>query len=306
MDRVKKVWTYFAIACVAIVGALNYEIFVFPNRFAPAGLNGLCTMIQYLGGISVGHLSLIINIPLAMLVFHKVSRSLATRTMVYVVVFSAALFVLDNVDLSAFIYATENGTSIIMGPLVAGIINGFCYSILVKANAYSGGMDFVASLIHKYRPDANIFWTIFALNVAVAGISYFVYGYEIEPVVMCILYSFATSSVSDKIRKGNRSAVRFEIVTSKPELLSKAIVDRFHHSATLVPAQGVYHGEKTNVLICVVNRSQVAELSAFIRNCPHAFAVLSQVDDVMGNFKHLDNRGRVEIELLDQGDSINL
>ena len=128
----KKVLTYAVIVLIAIAGAFNYQLFVFPNRFAPAGLNGICTMIQHLSGISVGYLSLLINIPLAIAVFCKVSRPLALRSMTYVLVFSASLVILDYVDLSSFAYATENGTSTILGPLVAGVITGACYSLLVR------------------------------------------------------------------------------------------------------------------------------------------------------------------------------
>ena len=42
----KKFWTYLVIMGVAVVCAVNYEIFVFPNKFAPSGLNGICTMIS--------------------------------------------------------------------------------------------------------------------------------------------------------------------------------------------------------------------------------------------------------------------
>ena len=65
MRMAKKVWTYAVIVFVALLGAANYQLFVFPNQFAPSGVNGICTMIQYVTGISVGYLSLLINIPLA-------------------------------------------------------------------------------------------------------------------------------------------------------------------------------------------------------------------------------------------------
>ena len=67
MPNAKKVWTYLVIAVVALVTSVNYELFVFPNQFAPAGLNGICTMIQHITGISVGYLSLLINVPLAIM-----------------------------------------------------------------------------------------------------------------------------------------------------------------------------------------------------------------------------------------------
>ena len=185
--KLKKVLTYLVIAVLALLGALNYELFVFPNSFAPAGLNGLCTMFQHVTGLSMGYLNLLLNLPLAVAVYCKVSRSLSLRAMCYVLFFSAALLLLDHVDLSAFAYATENGTSTIIGPLVGGIISGAVQAGLLRASAYTGGTDFISSLIHKYRPDMNFFFIGFSLNVVVAAISFFVYGYKIEPVLMCIL-----------------------------------------------------------------------------------------------------------------------
>lgn len=298
----KKIITYIVIVLIALVCALNYQLFVFPNRFAPAGLNGICTMLQYLFGINVGYMSLLINIPLAVAVYLLVSKPLAVRSMVYVVTFSVALLVLERVDLSRFAYATNTGTSTIMGPLVAGIVNGSCYSMLVKASAYSGGTDFVAAVIHKYHPEKSIFYLIFALNVTVAIASYFVYDFQIEPVILCILYAFTSSTVSERLAKSGRSAVRFEIITDYPQQIADAIIHQLHHSATLLPGKGMYLGRQTNILICVVNKTQAAALSAIVRSYPDTFAVVSQVGEVMGNFKHLTPAGKPEAELLDHGD----
>ena len=298
----KKLLTYLVIGAVAVMAALNYQLFVFPNKFAPAGLNGICTMIQYITGISVGYMSLIINIPLAIFVYLKVSKSLAMRSMFYVAVFSVMLVVLEKVDLSQFAYYTENGTSTILGPLAAGIIFGAGYSVLVQGSANSGGTDFVAAIIHKYRPEMNMFYIIFALNVTVAVSSYFVYDYKIEPVLLCILYSFMSSTVSDRMTKSGRAAVRFEIITDRPEEIGQKIIQKLHHSATVVPARGMYSGKEVDMLICVVNKGQMAKLADIIRSYPNTFAIMSSVNAVVGNFKKIDRDGKQEQDLLDHGD----
>lgn len=302
MNRLKKIWTYFVIAFIALVAALNYEILVFPNQFAPSGLNGICTMIQYVTGISVGYLSLLINIPLAIWVYFAVSKSMAVRSMIYVVMFSVGMLILDKVDLSAFAYATDNGTSRILGPLAAGIVMGFCYSVLIRASAYTGGTDFVSALIHKKHPGKSVFSMIFAMNVGVAVCSYFVYGYNIEPVLLCIMYSFTSTTVGDRFLRTGRSAVRFEIVTEHPEEISNEIIKRLHHSATMLPATGMYTGEKTSILMCVVNRSQAPQMCAILRSYPHTFSMMSPVDEVVGNFKKLSEHGRELHPILDEGD----
>ena len=302
MKHNKKAFTYLLIVLLALLNAVSYQLFIFSNRFAPAGLNGICTMIQHIFGINVGYLSLIINIPLAVWTYFKVGKSMAVRSMLYVAAFSIFLIVLEKVDLSAFAYETANGTSKILGPLCAGLINGVVYSTLVRTSACSGGSDFSAGIIHTDRPELNFFYIVFSINVLVAFISYFVYGYQIEPVILCIMYSFMSSSVSNNMRKSGRSAVRCEIITDYPEEISADIIRKLHHSATVIPARGMYSGHETNILICIINKTQLPALSTLIQDYPHTFAVISSANEVLGNFKRIDSRGNREIEFLDKGD----
>lgn len=301
MNVRKKFLTYVVICGVACLSALSYQLFVFPNKFAPAGLNGLCTMIQYVTGLKVSVLNLILNIPLALVVFKLVSKPLAVRSLAFSMCFSLALTVLDRVPLDAIAYATDNGTSTILGPIVAGIINGYCYSVVVRGGSYTGGMDFVAALIHVKKPEANFFQITFILNCVVAGISYFIYGYQMEPVILCILYCYLSSNVSEHILSHGKSAIKFEIVTQQPEEISRELIDRLGHSATRVEGHGMYSGAKTSILLCVINKRQVATFESIIQRYPGTFAYLSSVKEVVGNFKHIKKNGQQESPLLDDG-----
>lgn len=306
MARLKKIWTYLVIAGVGMIGAMNYELFVFPNQFAPSGVNGICTIIQHVFGISVGSLSLLINIPLAALCYFKCSKPIALRSMVYVLTFSLGLIILDHVDLSMFAYSTPNGTSKILGPLVAGVIHGFDCTILARASAYSGGMDFVSALIHEKDPNKSVYGMTFLMNVGIAVTSYFVFGYQMEPVILCILYSFAASTLVERRMKSGREAVRFEIITDHPREISDEIIKKVRHTTTLIPARGMYAGRETNLLICVVNKTQAAIVSRIIRKYPYTFAIMDPVSEVMGNFKSLNTDGTLVRDMLDHGDGKTL
>ena len=291
---------------VAMVAAVNYELFVFPNQFAPAGVNGICTMIQYVTGISVGYLSLVINIPLAIWCYIEVSKPVAMRSMVYVITFSLGLLLLDHVDLSAFAYVTENGTSKILGPLVAGGIQGYVYSILVKASAYTGGMDFVSAIIHKRSPEKSFFGISFVLNAVIAAGSYFVYGYQMEPVILCILYTFMSTNVGERLMKSGRSAIAFEIITDYPDEISREIIHNVHHTTTLIPAKGMYSGRDTSVLLCVVNKTQIAAVNTIVHQYPNTFAIVHPVSEILGNFHKLSAAGTEVMQVLDSGDGKTL
>ena len=306
MGTFKKVLTYFVIVGIGLLGALNYNLFVFPNQFAPSGVNGICTIIQHIFGINVGSLSLLINIPLAALCYFKCSKPIALRSMVYVFTFSLGLILLENVDLTMFAYSTDNGTSKILGPLVAGLIHGFNCSILARASAYSGGMDFISAIIHSKDPQKSVYGLTFIMNVVIAVTSYFVYGYQMEPVILCILYSFAASTIAERRMKSGREAVCFEIITDFPQDISNEIIQKLGHTTTMIPAKGMYSGRRTNLLICVVNKTQATTVSRIVRKYPNTFAVMDPVSEVMGNFKDLKQDGSSVVEILDHGDGETL
>ncbi len=284
---IRKIRDYALIIVLASLCALVYVLFIFPNSFAPSGINGIATMVQYVLGINVGYLSLVINIPLILIVFFYVDKQFAVRTLVYILVFSGMLIVLQSsyVDLSRFIYQTDTGTSTILGPVVSGILNGGILGYAMMTNCCSGGTDLIAVIIHKKHPEYNLSWVMFVLNAVVALSSYFVYDYKIEPVLLCIVYSYFSSTLSDKILKGNREAVQFEIITNSPTEISEEIITKLGHSATIIEAKGGYTHEKKSVLICVVNKDQMVKLRNILEQYPGTFATISTVSSTVGYFK---------------------
>lgn len=297
----KIVASYMLIIITALAMAFNYHLFVFPNRFAPAGLNGLFTMLQYLFDFKMGYATIILNVPLAIISYFVNSKPRALRTLTYCVAFSTFLTLLDYVNLTAFVYSTTSST--ILGPLVAGLITGFCGYVLYKVNACYGGTEFIAGFIHKYKPNVNFFNIIFVLNVVVAIVSYFVYGYNIEPVLLCILYCYTSSNLRTSMNHRQQSAVRCEIITEHAEEINQAIIRQLHHSATEITGKGAYTGKEKSVLLCIVNPSQVAELTKIVAQYPDSFVVVSSATRIMGNFKRLDSHGKPEVELFDAGNA---
>ena len=297
--RLRIVSSYGMILLVSLVMAVNYQLFVFPNNFAPAGLNGLLTMIQHLFGFKLSYASILINIPLAIGAFFVVGKPFSLRSFTFLAAVSGFLMILDKMDLSSFVYATTAST--ILGPAVAGIIAGFCGYVMHLMNSCMGGTEYIASFINKYKPSFNFFTVIFVLNIVVALASYFVYDYQIEPVLLCILYCYFSSTVRDNLNRKHQSAIRCEIVTEHPDELSNAIIRILHHTATRIPAEGMFSGKQKTVLVCIINPSQIAELTKLVSGYPGSFVTLSQVSSVLGNFKRLDSHGKPEVELFDKG-----
>ncbi len=282
------VWSdYLPIVFCALLMAISYALFVFPNAFAPAGVNGIITMVQYLFHISIGYLSLAINLPLIFLAWKKLGRSFAARSLVFVVVFSVATLVLKNMDLSSISYHTDNGTSLILGPVAAGVISGYVYGTVLYRGGSTGGMDIIAAWVRTKRPETSFVWIIFCLNASVAAISFFVYGYQFEPVIMCMIYCYVSSQISDRMLRGNKKALKFEVITDRAEELSEVLISQMRHGVTVIPAEGMYSKTEKKLLLCIVNKHQVVQFQRLLAQFPGTFGYVTEVSETMGNFKHI-------------------
>lgn len=282
----KTVTDYAVLFSMAVLMALNYQIFILHNAFAPSGINGLATMIQYLFNFSVGYFSLIMNIPLAIFCWLFVNKQFAVRTMLFTVVFSVALLILQTrVDLSRFIYHTDDGRSTLLAPVVSGTINGFIYGMTIRHGASTGGTDFVGEFVHKKHPSYSMTHVVFAVNVVIASLSYFVYGYNIEPVALCIIYSLLTTLVSDRCVHSGKQAWKVEMITAHPEEVTQAVIHDLHHSTTIIQVEGGYSHQGKTMLICVINKHQIARMEEILSQFPDTFACVSMVSETVGNFR---------------------
>ena len=286
MNIIRAVRSYGLIVLFALFAAVNYEIFILNNAFAPAGINGIATMIQYKLGISVGYLNLLFNIPLCLIAIFFVEREFITKSLTYTLAFSGFLLLFKNgyIDLSRFVYVTANGTSTILAPIAAGVLNGLLFTSVIKTGGSMGGMDIVAACIRKVKPHLNMNTVIFSLNTSVALISYFVYDFNVEPVILCILYCFISSQMSEKLMQGVKRAVKFEIVSNHYEEISKEIIEELHHSVTVMPATGMYTHKETKLMVCVVTKREVHDVQQILAKYPGTFAYTSNVTETMGNF----------------------
>lgn len=283
----ERIGSYLIVAGLAVVMGVSYEVFVFPNAFAPAGINGLATMVQYLIHVSIGYLSLLINIPLLALAWKRVDREFALKNLVFVLVFSAVTLALNQVDLSAVAYHTDNGSSAILAPVAAGVVSGAVYGFVIRQNGSTGGTDIIAAWVRKRHPEASLVWVIFGLNASVAVLSFFVYGCQFEPVILCLIYCYLSSRISDSILKGGKKALKFEVVTKQADALAARLLQELHHGVTVLPARGMYSEEPRDLLICVVNRHQIVRFQEILSKFPGTFACVSEVNETMGNFKHI-------------------
>ncbi len=252
----KKYLKLLLVIIFAVLSALNYAIFVFPNKFAPSGIDGICTMIQDTLNINIGYLAFIVNIPLIVLSFLFLNKDFALKSTLYIFSFSIASVIFGKLDLSQFFYITTTGTSAILSPVVAGTIRGFLYYVTLKLNASSGGVDIISALVKKNKPYLNLMNIIFIFNMFIALCSYFVYNMQPEPVICSILYAFITTSVTTSVQKSKNENIKYEIITPSIDAIYAELSEKFQQSATIIDTHGAYSGSSNKMLVCVVDKKK--------------------------------------------------
>jgi len=286
----KVAFSYGLIVVMALLLAVNYYVFIIENNFAPAGINGIATMVQYKTGFSISYMSLIINVPLCVLAYFLVSKSYGIRSLVFTIVYSFAYLYLQNSGLDSLQYNAGGHDTIfpvIISGVLSGIVAGFCF----KHSASSGGTETIAKYINKVRPDFNFFKVTFWMNFFVAAVSLFVYSeggsLDYKPVALCITYCFVCNFVGNYIIKGTKTAYKFTIITTHPEEITEEITQILRHGATRVDGQGAYTGQDKTVLICVVNRHQLTDFKKIIDKYEGTFSFYEVVNETYGNFKKI-------------------
>ena len=285
----KKFWSYFSIMISAILLACMYYIFIIPNHFAPAGLNGIATMIQHKTGFSISYMSLLINIPLSVLAYFLIQRDFAVKTLLFSVTYSFSFLALQNSGLSFIQYnAFDHDT--IYPVILSGVIGGIVYGICFRNNASTGGTDILSRYINKIRPDANFFVITFILNGLVSIASMFVYAdgsLNYKPMALCILYCFISTFVGNLLLKSTKTAYKFTVITSNKDQFIQDITQKLHHGCTEIHAVGSYTGQPRFVLICIINKHQLNDFQKIVSQYSDTFSYFEVVNETYGNFKYI-------------------
>lgn len=282
----KKLLSYLFIILMGVMLALNYHIFIVPNNFAPAGLNGIATMIQYKTGFSISYMSLLINIPLSTFAFFFVQKKFAVNTLLFCTVYSVSFLMLQKTGIDSIRYITD-GHDTIYPVIISGIISGFIYGVCLKNNASTGGTDIISRYINKVRPETNFLIVTFSINAIVAFSSLFVYsngGLDYKPAALCITNCFISTCMANYIIKGTKTAYKFTVITTHPDEISSEIASLLNHSSTKIEAIGTYTNNTKYVLICVVNKHQLNDFQNIISKYDDTFSFHEVINETYGNF----------------------
>ncbi len=274
----------------AMVAATTY-ILIVPNDFAPSGITGICVMIQYKLGISIGWLNLAVNIPLCLVAFFIGFKQFAIKSYLFALAYSVTYLVMQKID-PVWLQYDANGQDTVLPVLIAGVLSGFATVIAFELNGSQCGTDIISKILSEKKPEFNFFWISFIINAAVAVASLFVYSEVVDgvmqldykPVALCVMYCLSDSLVADIIFRNEREAAQIVVITPFPEEVLADVTKMTHHTATRLDGIGTYSGQSKAILIFIVNKFQVPHIKRHLKNYEQTFCYVTPVSETIGWF----------------------
>jgi len=264
-----------------ILQALSVQCFIVPNAFAPGGITGVASILEYIFKFNVGYFLLAMNVPFIILGAIFVSPRFGIVSGLSIVLSSLLTVLIEKSGFPPLFFGADAGERTIAA-IAGGVLGGVGSAIMLKLGGSRGGTDILAAIIQRRYSATNIAWFIFVLDGIVVLASVFVYPNPIVPIMLALIEIYVESKVTEVILQGFQSALKFEIVTKDPEGLSRDIMENLARGVTMLPAKGMYTGSDSALLICVVRKRQMTQFREILKRHEGTFAYVSGANEVMG------------------------
>lgn len=276
-DLKTTVVDYAVMLAGAVVYAISVVVFTAPNDIAPGGLTGVATMLNYMFGLPIGVLVLLMNVPLFVWGAVENGISFLTKTII------GTIFTSVFIDVLTPLMSAYTGDKILVA-IFGGILNGVGLEMIFMRGGSTGGTDIVALNLHKYFPYFSTGNLIFIADAIVLVMVFFVYN-SIESVLYAVVTIFFSIKVIDTISYGiarDNGKLMF-IITDKYKEICNMIMNENERGITLLDGEGAYSGKIKRIIMCAVRSHQVYKITNTVKNADkNAFIIVTTAGSIKG------------------------
>ncbi len=268
------------ILCVlaGVVISLNLRSFVHAGGLLPGGFSGLTILIQNIAerfldvDLPYGPVYLVLNAVPIIISYKKIGKKF---TIYSCIVIGLTSFLTDIIPKQAITY------DMLLISVFGGLVNGFAISLCLRADATSGGTDFVVMYIsEKFGIDAWNYVLIF--NAVILSINGFLFGWT--KALYSIIFQFTSTQAIHGLYKRYWKNTLL-IVTDKPKEVTTAIYRLTKHGATDISGMGSYQDTPRTVVYSVVSTTDLKKVICEVKRIdPCAFINVIKTDQLEGRF----------------------
>lgn len=270
----KTLMDYATIVAGCLLLAFGQLYFIKEMHIPLGGVNGIALVMNYLWGLPVGVMNILMNLPLFILAWRSMGRRFFCRMVTGVIVSSVFIDMLTP-------YVASFQGEMLISALYGGLVMGAGLALMYRSGGASGGMDIISKYLNVKR-GLSIGTFNLASDIVIMIGSALVFG-DIELALYAMITAFISSQIIDKLVYGGDVQRSATIITSKPKEVSEVIMQELRHGVTAMEGKGMYTGNSKTVLMCVVRRNEAVTLKSLLQQTdPEAFMMLGSVNEVFG------------------------
>lgn len=268
------------------VVALALNLFIVPLHLYSGGLMGLCqlirTLLQERAGLSFGGadiagiLYFLSNVPILLLGYKTLGRTMTFKTIACTVSFS---FFYSVIPAPSVPIVDDYLTSCLLGGIIVGTASG----IVLTCGGSGGGLDIVGLCLSKRgsRFTVGKFSLTFNFFLYAACLILFVP----EVAIYSVIYNFFSAMVLDRMHQQNVNVQAMIFTKEDEKELGRFIIEKLGRSVTYWEGTGAYSGKGLHVLVVCLSKFEIEELlHAVHERDGHAFVTVQERVRVFGNF----------------------
>ena len=266
------------VLAAALLMAVNIKTFVRTGGLYPGGATGLTVLVQRLAqkylGLEVPYtpINLLLNAFPVYIGFRYVGKKFTLLSLVMIV---ANGFLTDLIPARVITYDT------LLIAIFGGLINGTAVSLCLRADATSGGTDFIAIYLSQKRGMET--WNlVLGFNVIILSLAGYFFGWD--KALYSIIFQFVSTQTLHTLYRDYQQQTLL-IVTDKPSEICEEIYRICHHGATILDAEGAHSHEDKKLVYSVISGSDARRVLLAIREIdPAAFVNSIRTTELRGHF----------------------
>ncbi len=267
---------YVKVVVGAVLYAVGFQFFLYPNSIIVGGVTGMAMIVNFLTGLPVGVIVIVVNIPLFVFSWKKFGISFMARSLVGTFLSSIL------VDLFAMIPVNITHQTL-LASIYGGVIKGFGLGLIYSANGTTGGIDIAAKFLRSKYQHINFGTLILLLDMVVIFLFAIIFE-RYDSAMYAVIAMFIVSKVVDFVLYGAVNSKVCYIISDASTDIKKAITDRLGRGVTLLHGEGAYSGREKDVILCVIKHQQIVELRKVIKEFDeNAFVIIGDSREVFGN-----------------------
>ena len=258
----------------ALIMAAGVSLFLLPNQLSSGGIAGVATIFYYLLNIPMGTVIIAINIPLFLFSMYKVGKMFFLKSTLGTVAMSVFIDLLDKIEP----LTNDRFLACIYG----GILLGLGTTLLLKAEASTGGSDLISYIAKKYKPTVRSGNIIVIIDIIIIALNV-IFFKEIEIGLYSAIAIYIMGKIIDIFFEGINFTKLMIIVSNKSEEIAKQIDKKVARGSTGLYGKGMYTNENKLILMCAAYRKDVARIKIIAKEIdPKSFIVITNSREVVG------------------------